>query len=284
MKNRTIICLLLLFAILVVSIAETTCPSRSSIEQSLADAHIPGAVILVTNNSDILYEHSFGYHSLSPLRLMNADKSIFALASISKTLIAVAVMQLVELNLVDLNLDINQYLSSPHQRIYHPLYPSHNITLRQLLSHSASIDRNDQMEGAFVKLGDTGLASTGLAEVCYIYLNPNSSNWLSYPPGTVTLYSNIGSSLAAFVVERVTQMSYEKYVKDKILKTLGIDIKQAAFRLSDFENRENLVSHYTYNASRLEYLNQIFPQLNFKPVKALMLILAILFFPFRLIV
>lgn len=176
-------------------------------------------------------------------------------------------MQLVQLNRVDLDRDINEYLNSSSERIFHPLYPLSKITLRQLLSHSASINRNDQLEGIFVQLSDQALTSTGLRETCYQYLHPNASNWLSYPPGSVTLYSNIGSSLAALVVEQVARMPYDQYVRENILTPLSIDIDRAAYRLSDLKNQDDLVRHYTFNQSRYNFLNQIFPQLDMKQVR-----------------
>ena len=246
---------------------ERQCPSEASIDDLLFDAHIPGAVTLVVNATATIYEYNYGYDCLSTLRPIDANRSIFALASVSKTFIAVSVMQLVQLNRVDLDRDINEYLNTPSRRIFHPLYPVSKITLRQLLSHSASINRNDQLEGSFVQLGDQALTSTGLRETCYQYLHPNGSNWLPYPPGSVTLYSNIGSSLAALVVERVARMPYDQYVRENILTPLNIDIDRAAYRLSDLKNQENLVRHYTFNQSRFNFLNQIFPQLDMKQVR-----------------
>ena len=76
------------------------------------------------------------------------------------------------------------------------------------------------------------------------------------------MYSNIGSSLAALVVEQVTRIPYDKYVKENILQPLGIDMDKAGYRLSDISNTEHLVKHYTFNASRLDLLKQRFPQLN----------------------
>ena len=100
--------------------------------------------------------------------------------------------------------------------------------------------------------------------MCFTYLSLNTSNWLSKPPGSVTFYSNEGSSLAALVVERITKMPYEQYVKEYILKPLNIDIRKTGYRLTDFENREDLVKHYTYafNESFLPVWNQLMPQLN----------------------
>lgn len=228
------------------------CPSRSSIQKLLIDAHIPGAAIVLVNSSDILYQEAFGYHSISPLKMMSVDESIFVLASISKTFIAVAVMQLVESNQLDLDKDINEYLSSPNQRIFHPQYPCNPITLRQLLSHSASIGSNLEMEMAFGGFGDDGILKMSLVDACFTYLSHNASNWLPRQPGTVKLYSNVGTSLAALIVERVARMPYEQYIRQKIVKPLGIDVKKAGFRLSDIENQQQLVKHYIFNATYLE--------------------------------
>ncbi|CAF4175181.1 unnamed protein product [Adineta steineri] len=173
---------------------------------------------------------------------MDVNKSIFVLASISKTFIAVAVMQLVELNRLDLDTDINQYLSSPNQRISHPQYPSHAITLRQLLSHSASIGINEETDLTFMQHEDDAFMQMSLADACFTYLSHNTSNWLPKPPGTVTLYSNVGTSLAGLVIERVTQMPW--------------------LRLSDIEDREELVKQYAFNTSYLKAWNQALPQLN----------------------
>jgi CubicO group peptidase (beta-lactamase class C family) len=259
---------LLLSFVFCVTANKKECPTRSFIEKSLLDVHIPGAVMIVINNNDILYQEAFGHQAFSPTQLMDVNKSIFVLASISKTFIAVSVMQLVESNLLDLDTDINKYLLPSDPHISHPLYPSHLITLRHLLSHSASIGNNDEAESSFFQSDDKALTETTLAAACFSYLSDNASNWLSKPPGSVTLYSNVGSAFAALVVERVANISYEEYVRQKILKPLGIDIKQAGFRLSNIEDQENLVKHYSFNTSHLEKWSKMTPSLNITKVNA----------------
>ncbi|CAF1470624.1 unnamed protein product, partial [Adineta steineri] len=243
------------------------CPNQQLINESLERVHIPGAAIIVVNATDILYQHAYGYQSLLPKRSMDIDTSIFPLASISKTFIATAVMQLVEKELVDLDTDINRYLFESVQRIYHPDYPSHSITLRKLLSHTASIAVKPEEQNMQYKPGDTAFDET-LSEFCFKYINPNTSNWLPKSPGSVAFYSNEGSSLAALVVERVANMSYSQYVKEKILKPLGVDISKVGVRLSDFENTEDFVKHYAYvfNTTDLERWQQVMPRLNFTPI------------------
>jgi hypothetical protein len=78
------------------------------------------------------------------------------------------------------------------------------------------------------------------------------------------LYSNEGSSLAALIVERITKMPYDQYVKENISKSLNIDTRKTGIRLADFENTEELVNHYAYasNASFLDLWHQEIPYLN----------------------
>ncbi|CAF0988773.1 unnamed protein product [Adineta ricciae] len=246
----------------------SNCPNKQIINESLEKVHIPGAVIIVVNATHTLYEQAFGYQSLVSKQPMDIDKSIFSLGSISKTFIATAAMHLVEQNLIDLDADVNKYLKEPQRLIFHPDYPTYAITLRRLLSHSAATYLSLPEQYPQYKLGDEGF-SESLADVCFKYVNPNTSNWLSKPPGAVTSYSNIGAALAALVVERVANMSYIDYVEEKILKPLGIDITKTGVRLSDFGNVEDIVKHYAYasNKTHVDQWNSIMPQLNISPME-----------------
>ncbi|CAF3975879.1 unnamed protein product [Adineta steineri] len=264
----------LIFVLIVngIGIYGSNCPDQQLIEKSLEKVHIPGAAIIVINATHTLYEKAFGYQSLLPKQPIDIDKSIFALASISKTFIAAAVMQLVEQERIDLDTDVNQYLSEPNQRIFHPDYPLHSITLRKLLSHSASIAVSTQVQYTYFQPGDTAFTES-LAEMCFKYVNPNTSFWLPISPGRVTFYSNEGSTLAALVVERVAQMPYMQYIKENILKPLGVDINKVGARIADFlNNTDDFVKHYAYafNSSDVEGWNQAIPSLNLtqRPVKS----------------
>ncbi|UJR34661.1 hypothetical protein I4U23_027438 [Adineta vaga] len=264
-------CLIITIAVLAFIVSggkSMNCPNRQWIEESLNKSHIPGAVIIVINATHTLYEQGFGYQSLSPPQMMDVEKSIFSVASISKTFIATAVMQLVEEERVDLDADINQYLSESRYRIFHPKYPSHSITLRKLLSHSASIAVDEYLQLSLYRPGDVAFEQSTLADTLLPNVNWNSSHWLPKPPGSVTFYSNDGSSLAGLVVERMTNMSYDRYVKEKIFQPLNIDINKVGIRLADFENREELVKHYAYafNASHLSSWTEGMPQLNVTPL------------------
>ncbi|CAF0742528.1 unnamed protein product [Adineta ricciae] len=241
-------------------LASESPPSLSTFEDALHDAHIPGLVAIVVDKNGILYDEAIGYHSpiiSNERRAMDSEKSIFVLASISKTFIVVAVMQLVEEQRVNLDIDINTYLS-PAMKIRHPLHPNVPITLRHLLSHTAGIKSNFEEELRHYQ-PDDDFVKSNLSETIAKYLD-NKSNWWLQAPGEITEYSNIGVSVAALVVENVTNTSFEQYVQDRILRCLGI---KAGYRISDFANRkQNLVEHFIYNASWLEQFHNLVPQLN----------------------
>ncbi|UJR14496.1 hypothetical protein I4U23_001492 [Adineta vaga] len=243
-------------------------PSLSTFEEALHDAYIPGIVAIVINRNDILYNQAIGYHSpiiSNERQSMDSEKSVFVLASISKTFVSVAVMQLVESKQLNLDTDINSYLSSV-MKIIHPLHSTIPITLRHLLSHTAGIKSNFEEELKHYQPTDDFLKSN-LSETISKYLS-NKFNWSSQSPGNITEYSNIGISLAALIVELVTHTTFEQYVQDRILKHLGIYEHEAGYRISNFENRkEDLVEHYIYNASWLEQFHQLVPQLNIVQAK-----------------
>ncbi|CAF3379193.1 unnamed protein product [Rotaria sp. Silwood2] len=242
-------------------------PSRITIENSLYNANIPGLAAIVINSTNILYEQSFGYNA-PPIKNerqpIDSLKTIFVLASISQTFIAVAVMKLVELHKLELDKNINQYLPS-HMKVIHPFYPNISITMCYILSHTSGIGPNFNEEIKHYVPNDD-FTKTNLSDIILSYIN-NKSNWLYKPPGTVTHYSNIGASLAALIVEQLAQIPFEQYVREKILQPLGINKNDAGYRLSDFENRKkDLIEHYLFNSSWLEQAQNLLPQLNIRRV------------------
>ena len=244
------------------------CPSsKQSVELALQKAKIPGVAVMVLNATNILYEQGFGL-TLPPInaekRPVDPRESIFALGSISKTFIAVAAMQLVESKRLDLDLDVNRYLPFP-LRVVHPLYPNHTITMRQVLSHTTSIGPNSQQELNYFSPNDD-FTRANLTDDVFSFVQ-NKSNWLPNPPGTVAMYSNAGAALAALVVEKIAHQSFENYLHKYILQPLGIDRKQASYRLSDFQARNSdLIEHHIFNVSFLLTMRSLFTRLHFTQV------------------
>ncbi|MEW6405714.1 MAG: serine hydrolase domain-containing protein, partial [Chloroflexota bacterium] len=177
------------------------------IPRQLAERHIPGAVVVVVQDGEILFEGGYGYVNLEKQIKVDPETSLFRIASITKLFTWTAVMQLVEQGKLDLDADINQYLDFQIPDTF-----PQPITMKDLMSHTAGFE-------------DYYFA-TYAAEPADIQ---PSGQWLSahipervYPPGQVPAYSNYGANLAGYIVERLSGVAWDTYVKQKILEPLGM--------------------------------------------------------------
>jgi CubicO group peptidase (beta-lactamase class C family)/heat shock protein HslJ len=170
--------------------------------------HIPGAAVSVVKNGEIFLAKGYGYADLENRTPVIADHTLFHSGSISKLFTWTAVMQLMEQDKVNLNADVNTYLSDFE---IPETYPQ-PVTLAHLLTHTAGFESRN--EGLFVRKAEEIIP---LNEYLLKYIPARI-----YPPGQITAYSNYGSALAGYIVEQVSGMPYEEYVQEHILKTLGM--------------------------------------------------------------
>lgn len=148
---------------------------------------------------------------------LKAD-TCFRIGSITKTFTSVAIMQLVEKGLIDLDVDVSEYLPG-----FQPLNPfagresgpyGSHISLRKLMSHTAGIVREPK-SGHYLDAHRPPLADT-VAELATSTLKQD-------PSAGVMHYSNAGIAVVGMVIERVTRKSYADYITENILKPLGMN-------------------------------------------------------------
>lgn len=117
-------------------------PINNGIDEYILNAisiyHIPGLSATIEKNDDVFWTNSYGYANISQ-DLLVQDTTLFRLASISKTIVATAIMQLYEQDYFDLYNPINDYLPFD---VNHPDYPSTDITFLMLMTHTSSIEDN----------------------------------------------------------------------------------------------------------------------------------------------
>ncbi|MGC9779599.1 MAG: serine hydrolase [Candidatus Heimdallarchaeota archaeon] len=92
--------------------------------------------ISVVRDDQLILAKGYGYRDLAPLFPVNPNRTLFRIGSVSKTFSAVAVLQLVEDNILDLDTDVNNYLTA----FKIPETYSEPITLKHLLTHSAGFE------------------------------------------------------------------------------------------------------------------------------------------------
>lgn len=130
------------------------------------------------------------------------------IASISKLVMALTTMRLVEEGKVDLNRDISDYLG---WKLRHPDYPDVPVTLAQLLSHRSGL-RDDA--GYVIPLGESLQAK---------FADP-AAWYHGAPPGEAPFeYANVGSPLVATVLEAASGERYDRLVERTVFAPLGIE-------------------------------------------------------------
>lgn len=145
-----------------------------------------------------------------------ANQTLFLVGSVSKLFVWTAVMQVVEEGKIDLDADVNTYLTDFKVP---DTYPGKPITMRYLMTHTAGFE--DTTRGM-------GVESIDEVDSLGNFLKENLPARVM-PPGETISYSNHGTALAAHIVEEVSGQSYDDYVGEHIflpLKMYNTSIKQ----------------------------------------------------------
>ena len=203
-----------LIALLIASFSSAQTAARKSaasklpvldrvIEQAIADHQIPGAVLLVSHNGEIVYRKAFGNRSLEPHREPMTLDTVFDIASLTKVVATTtAVMQLVEKGEVRDNDPVEKYIPEFAEN------GKEDITVRELLTHFSGLppdlDLSQPWEGRDAAL------RMAFAE------QPED------PPGSRFVYSDINFIVLGALVERVSGMSLDSYCEKNIFSSLAM--------------------------------------------------------------
>ncbi|MCG3167075.1 MAG: D-aminopeptidase [Bacteroidia bacterium] len=199
--------------------------SKEELEEKLQvqfeDNELTSISYCVVKNDSILHSSAMGFADIDNNQLAT-DQTRYLVASVSKTITAVAIMQLAEQNLIALDDDINQYLPFP---VRNPAFPDDKITLRMLLSHRSSISDVFQETLTLDCYGtDCPMSLEQYFNAVFTntgqYFSPD--NFSTGKPGAVEDYSNLGSALVGYLVERITQTPFDIYCKNNIFIPLGM--------------------------------------------------------------
>jgi CubicO group peptidase (beta-lactamase class C family) len=176
---------------------------RPLVEQTLQTFHVPGLVVAVTRQTESPATLVVGTDAVgNPL----GEETLFPVASITKLAVALAVLRLADTGLLDWRDPLARYL--PDAAAVQP-----EVTLRSLLTHTSGLPSSYPEEPAMYKLGLTWPA---IAAACL-------RTALVQPPNTSVLYSGVGYSLLAVVVERLTGQSFAAALADLVFTPLGIE-------------------------------------------------------------
>lgn len=211
LKRRLLVLVSLLLMSIIITAARDTNDQQAVLQtiddyvktQMQAD-RIPGLVIGFTLDG-YLWAKGYGYSDLENM-VKTKPESAFRLASITKTLTAIAVLQQVEAGRLDLDAEVQKYV---------PYFPQKKwpVKVGQLLGHLGGIShyKNYDQEGHFKQQMDTQEAIAVFKDFDLIA-----------EPGTTYHYSSYGYNLLGAVIEGATGTTYSDYLQENILKPLNM--------------------------------------------------------------
>jgi CubicO group peptidase (beta-lactamase class C family) len=172
----------------------------------IARGDIPGAVVVVVKDGQVLTEKGYGYANVEKKIKVDPKTTLFRPGSISKLFTWTAVMQQVEQGKIDLNADVNKYIDFKI-----PPYQGKPVTVLNLMTHTPGFEEA-------VK----NLITLGPKEVPFDTLLKQFVPARIYAPGTTPAYSNYGASLAGYIVQRTSGEPFDAYLEHHIFSPLGM--------------------------------------------------------------
>lgn len=171
----------------------------------LASASPVASVRVEFNQRGEVRAEATGFADIDAKRAITADDPV-RVASISKLVVAIGVMRLVEQGKLDLDKDVALYLGWP---LRNPAFPDKPITLRWLLSHRSSL--TDTID--YVLPLD--------ADMKYVSQDPKAWD-AEHAPGSFFRYTNFNYPVIAAIIERVTGERFDKAMDRLVIKPMGL--------------------------------------------------------------
>ncbi len=168
-----------------------------------ATPSLAGLAVVVADAGGTRRAEAHGLAVIGPPRALRADTPA-RVASISKLVVAIAVLRLVEQRRLDLDGDVARWLGRP---LRNPAFPAAPVTLRQLLSHTSGIEDGP---GYGFPMGSDAVAG----------LMP--AHWAA-APGSRFAYANLNYGLVATVMEAATGERFDRLMTRLVLAPLRLD-------------------------------------------------------------
>ena len=204
---------------------------RWPLEERMEAYNIPGIGIAVAEDGEVAWAAGYGSAEVGTDRTVDAD-TLFQGASISKVVNAFAAMQQVQAGTLDLDTDINQYLTS-WRLPENELTRRHPVTLRGILSHSAGLTVHGFGGIQYGKPIPT------LVQIITGEADGYRAVEVDIPPGSEQRYSGGGTCVAQLILEDVTGRTFAELVEENIFGPLGLARSTFEDRLPDDPTLEN---------------------------------------------
>lgn len=215
----------------------------AAIGQIMSQHHLPSVSAAIVDGDSIELVAAWGDSILTPPTAATTDTA-YLIASVSKPIVATALMQLVENGSITLDEPIEPFLPFA---IVNPHQPASHVTVRTLLSHTSSLI--DNWSVIPFSNGEPQLPLTVAAANYFVQGSVwySSANFLSAAPGTVYQYANVNYTLAAVLIESLSGQSLEQYTQTHVFDPLGM--ATTSWRRSTLPAGTPVATGYNYTES-----------------------------------
>jgi CubicO group peptidase (beta-lactamase class C family) len=178
------------------------------IPYAIAKGNIAGGVVVVVKDGQVLLQKGYGYADVGKKLPVDPERTLFRPGSVSKLFTWTAVMQQVERGKLDLDADVNQYLDFEIP----PGLEGEPVRVRDLMTHTPGFEESLK---ELISENPESLAT----------LADTLKRWVPeriFKAGTMPAYSNYGTALAGYLVERTSGLSFDDYLDRNIFGPLGM--------------------------------------------------------------
>ena len=191
------------------------------LQKTVRDNHSPSVHYILFDKDKVIKNYSYGLRDISGDKKIE-DKTTYNAYSVTKTFTALAILQLFEQKIIDIEQPAVRYL---------PGFPySTDITIRQLLSHSAGIPNPVPLNWIHLPVEHKSFNRDEFFTAIFLK-NPK----IKSRENQTFAYSNLGYVLLGQLIEKVTGISYEQYVKQNIIDKLGLKNEELGFEIPDVQ-------------------------------------------------
>lgn len=171
----------------------------------VAEKKVPGLAVAILDKGNVVLQRGYGFANFENRETVDAQRTVFRIASISKCITGLALGKMMEDGILDLDESIYTYL---------PYFPKkkYDFTLRQLAGHTAGIRGYRGKEYALNQ-------DYSIKDGIEVFKNDP----LFFEPGTSYLYNSFDFVLLSLAMQEASGVPFQDYVKENILIPLGLN-------------------------------------------------------------
>jgi CubicO group peptidase (beta-lactamase class C family) len=207
---------------------------NSYVEEQFRKARIVGGSYAIISGDKVLEAKGIGYIDLK-LKKKAKPETVYAIASVTKVLTATAILQLHENGKLNINEPVQKYLP---WFSFKDKEKSKKVTIAHLLTHSAGINRFEADGSIFI---DEKKSRNSIEEAVRLLNNVE----MQYEPGSKGQYCNTCYNTLGLIIEEVTGVNYDEYMKIFVYQPLGMNNTFYGDELEKFTDKE-LAKEYSW--------------------------------------